>query len=824
MLHSYSTPADRAAGPPLNPGAAKRAFYDESAVKHSAPAVTPKSSASASRSETPRSQLHELPCTSTLNLLGQSEADLQVDSSPAATYETTWMGEDSPGSMPYDDYEEVQPQGGSMVLVVGGLGEKDSFRGSDDSVAAILARKDSVICDLLAQCDNLQKESSTLREQVSQLSEFEKSRSLASTCPSSPRSASQELRSELAAASSALMHERIRRDAETKLLRAELADARTQLEKSESSSLAPEERRSECTKSGWPHHSASASSSGATAPKAAAKLQLMPSSSNSKRTASSNQQVKHSMSADAGPRASIAGSGRGRPPWRTAGPLRDGAVIHSPSPPSTLKLKSRSTPVSEAGSIEVSAGGSLAEYLPQADTKKEEASANPVAVAVAAAAASLAPARARCNSDSLNASRRSSPSAKSRAAASARTSPTRSGRVAADGAAVVRASGSTSARALSAQGRLVTAQSRLSSAPQSRIPSESPSRRSVPSAVTSARDSFAMKSSAPALRTSVSPPKRSSRARTPSPASPQMSASIPECDSSKQTVGQASFSVPVAVVAPRSTETTFTQRAPVCLPTTTVAATSVCSTPGRPYFTPMPSAKTAVGSMQVAPCMRACPTVATTRIASTAHLRPSQVWTPQNPNEPPQRSSMDEYYHLYNVVATPLMQSPDNLGKAFWAFNRANESHKMATGRESGEAIYNLACCLSRAAEEQLKRSKPNFVDSREALAELARTPLNATSAVAPDLPPNTSPTLSLHDFVHSRLNLAADFLSRAASIGSTTCPKSAHIEADTDLRLLRDLRADVFRGVVHHVASRDSMGHATRRSSAPPGAPVGAH
>merc|ERR1712187_402526 len=182
-----------------------------------------------------------------------------------------------------------------------------------------------------------------------------------------------------------------------------------------------------------------------------------------------------------------------------------------------------------------------------------------------------------------------------------------------------------------------------------------------------------------------------------------------------------------------------------------------------------------------------------------------------NPNEPPttdrsstQRIANGEFLHLHNVVALPLMRNADDLGKAFWAFMQANDVHKKLTGQQSGEALYNSACCLSRAVEEQLKRSRINLRDACATMTELARAPVTPGGIVAPDLPPGGGAN-SLHAIVNARLDMALNLLSRSLDEGCATHPSSVHMQSDADLKVVRDLRVEQFRAVLQQAGQRQT-------------------
>jgi len=137
----------------------------------------------------------------------------------------------------------------------------------------------------------------------------------------------------------------------------------------------------------------------------------------------------------------------------------------------------------------------------------------------------------------------------------------------------------------------------------------------------------------------------------------------------------------------------------------------------------------------------------------------------------------------------PLMQGNENLGKAFWAFQQANEVHIRLRGHASAEALYNTACCVSRAVEEQLRRVKGPQADLQAAMADLARVPATTSGVVAPELPMQGN-AATLRGIIDSRLDLALDMLRRALSAGFA---RASHLRSDPDLRSVRELRASHF-------------------------------
>jgi hypothetical protein len=192
---------------------------------------------------------------------------------------------------------------------------------------------------------------------------------------------------------------------------------------------------------------------------------------------------------------------------------------------------------------------------------------------------------------------------------------------------------------------------------------------------------------------------------------------------------------------------------------------------------------------------------------------------PSNPNELPALDSTnlppkyEDFIHLHNQVGLPLLKKFDDLAKAFMAFGRANEVHKSVAGRPSGEALYNSSCCLARAVEQQVTRSK----QATGADASVADVSWMAGPIVAPELPPGVATGLSIPGIIDARLDLALEFLSRAVEAGCATGPNPAHMQADSDLRVLRELRGPRFQAVLQQAAAR----HATILPVAGVGTPL---
>jgi len=133
--------------------------------------------------------------------------------------------------------------------------------------------------------------------------------------------------------------------------------------------------------------------------------------------------------------------------------------------------------------------------------------------------------------------------------------------------------------------------------------------------------------------------------------------------------------------------------------------------------------------------------------------------------------SFSEFYRVHNHLALPLMKQVVNLGKAYKHLNEANELHISISGAASGEALYNMACCLALAADAQLQP---------------AADPAAMFRDVSPGLPPMNSSSISGPALVESRVDLAVDVLDRAIKAGYRHV---AHMCSDPDFRAVRELR-----------------------------------
>lgn len=74
----------------------------------------------------------------------------------------------------------------------------------------------------------------------------------------------------------------------------------------------------------------------------------------------------------------------------------------------------------------------------------------------------------------------------------------------------------------------------------------------------------------------------------------------------------------------------------------------------------------------------------------------------------------EAYLWLFNCVALPMMRRPGEYGKAYRAFLEANSLHFQIHGRPSGEALYNLACCLSLGSSSDMSlEGRRDIVEAR---------------------------------------------------------------------------------------------------------------
>lgn len=134
------------------------------------------------------------------------------------------------------------------------------------------------------------------------------------------------------------------------------------------------------------------------------------------------------------------------------------------------------------------------------------------------------------------------------------------------------------------------------------------------------------------------------------------------------------------------------------------------------------------------------------------------------------------YAWLMNEIAVPRMQLGD-LGGAYSQLIEANVLHMKLYGKFSGDAMYNLACCLSRGAAAPLGDSPG--------------TPCDA------GLPPFL-PGASAAEVAEARLDLAVGMLESAVVAGYGD---AANVLADADLQAIRSWRPERFAVVARRLA-----------------------
>lgn len=168
----------------------------------------------------------------------------------------------------------------------------------------------------------------------------------------------------------------------------------------------------------------------------------------------------------------------------------------------------------------------------------------------------------------------------------------------------------------------------------------------------------------------------------------------------------------------------------------------------------------------------------------------------QNPNESPQSeeaapTTYEDFVSLHYGVAVGLMERIEDLGHAFKCLSDANALHIRVCGAPSSEALYNMSCCLLRAADVQL-RGGPSHRD------------------VSPGLPPATPGALGLAD---ARLDLGLGLLETAVDAGYTDAGK---LETDPDMRIARELRPERFSAALMWAQARALVPSPTDRPATP--------
>lgn len=135
---------------------------------------------------------------------------------------------------------------------------------------------------------------------------------------------------------------------------------------------------------------------------------------------------------------------------------------------------------------------------------------------------------------------------------------------------------------------------------------------------------------------------------------------------------------------------------------------------------------------------------------------------------------------LHNDMAMPLMRSPSNLSLAFKRLEEANAFHLSFSGVASGEALYNMACCLSLAVAAQLRLGYSSI-------------------AALPGLPP-LSKAMPVPALIEARVDLAFDFLDRAIEAGYHN---ATHMRTDPDFSAAREAKPRKFEVAVARACGR---------------------
>merc|ERR1719221_1291434 len=127
----------------------------------------------------------------------------------------------------------------------------------------------------------------------------------------------------------------------------------------------------------------------------------------------------------------------------------------------------------------------------------------------------------------------------------------------------------------------------------------------------------------------------------------------------------------------------------------------------------------------------------------------------------------------------PLMKQSENLGRAYRYLDLANQLHVRIHGIASGEALYNMACCLSLGAP-------PMFISDQTSGAR----------DIAPGLPPVPS-SMAPQELAANRLDQAAATLEAAVEAGYVG---ATNMQSDPDLDNLRLKRPSQFAAILHKV------------------------
>lgn len=135
-----------------------------------------------------------------------------------------------------------------------------------------------------------------------------------------------------------------------------------------------------------------------------------------------------------------------------------------------------------------------------------------------------------------------------------------------------------------------------------------------------------------------------------------------------------------------------------------------------------------------------------------------------------QPATWEAFVYLHNTVAMPLMKRTADLGKAYRHLSKANSMHIRLYSIASGEALYNMACCLS--------------------LGAAAAAAVAGAEDVAPGLPPAPAECSTGQELVDARLDRSVKMLEAAIEMGYTDV---ANLATDADLAATRERRPTHF-------------------------------
>lgn len=140
----------------------------------------------------------------------------------------------------------------------------------------------------------------------------------------------------------------------------------------------------------------------------------------------------------------------------------------------------------------------------------------------------------------------------------------------------------------------------------------------------------------------------------------------------------------------------------------------------------------------------------------------------------PLRAMLAELHHS---MAMPLLTGTRDLAAAYRYLKEADALHQSVTGLPSADAAFQMACCLSNAADAQLRSGD---VD------------------VAPGLPP-TGQQFNGSALGQARVALAMELLAEAVTLGFHDVPR---LMAEPRLRLVRDVQAGRLAALLERLAT----------------------